>query len=190
MGLQAFSSHHTKRWYQRLRTGDHQNLSPKVFQMDSDPSTYRSDDWTQWIESIQVRRQYAAPGDHASHGVAERHIGILSTMALAMLHYCKRGKQFFFLAMRYACVIRNHIHTISTDSIPELSWTDKSLSHDQFKVFGCDAYARIDDRQSKLDFKSDKGIFVGIDTFSNGYLIYFPQLKRILVRVDVLFDER
>ena len=90
----------TKQWYNHLRTGDDADLRPALFKFDSDPSTYMSSDWTDWVESVHVRRQYATAGDHEAHGVAERHIGVCKDMAFAMLHYCDRGKQYFFMAFR------------------------------------------------------------------------------------------
>ena len=97
--------------------------------------------------------------------------------------------------MRYMCQIRDITYTSSTQSIPQADWSDAEIkSYNMFKVYGCDAYYWIDlkakDHSSKLDFKADKGIFVGVDVHSNGYLIYFPSIKLILPRRDVLFDER
>ena len=180
----------TKLWYNRIRTGNHASLQPVVFQFDSDPSTYLTSDWTTWVESIGVRRQYAPPAAHQSHGVAERHIGVAQSMAFAMLHYSRRGKTFMFLAMRFSVLIRNFLWQSSTADIPESAWTGKMIDHGLFKIFGCDAYSKIDDRPSKLDFKADRGIFVGLDTYSYGYLIYYPSTKQILVRRDVVFDQR
>jgi hypothetical protein len=182
----------TKAWYQRLLVGDDSDLKPKIFQFDSDPSTYLTAPWRDWVEFLHVKRQYATAGDHEAHGVAERSIGVGAGMAFASLHYSFRGKPYFYMAMRYMQQIRNVTHTTATDSIPQADWSpDEMIQHERYKLYGCDAYCWIDPakRSSKLDFKADKGIFVGLDDYSNGYLIYFPAIKLILPRRDVLFDE-
>ena len=184
----------TKVWYAELMASDEMKGKPKVFRFDSDPSTYAAPEWTDWVRSQHIRRELVVPGAHEAHGLAERNIGVSRGMAFSMLHYNQRGKEFFFMAMMYATDVRDVTYTTSTNSIPMADWLHAVVTeamYARYHIHGCDCYARIDpDNLTKLDFKADKGIFVGIDhNSSTGYMIWFPTTKQLLVRKDVLFDE-
>ena len=66
-----------------------------------------------------------------------------------------------------------------------------------FRVFGCPAFARKwtittqDGKRvtNKTSQCSVKGIFIGLPSNQQGYLIYMPQSNRIAVSMDVSFDE-
>ena len=62
------------------------------------------------------------------------------------------------------------------------------LTH--LRVWGCDAYAHIDEqhRESKLTERSVHGIFIGFDT-DNIARIFVPATKKIIHRGDVHFIE-
>ena len=56
------------------------------------------------------------------------------------------------------------------------------------KVFGCIAYALIDEsNEGKMDKKSEKCIFIGYGNESKGYRLYNPKTKKLIVRRDVFF---
>jgi len=65
------------------------------------------------------------------------------------------------------------------------------VSH--LRTFGAVAYCYVP-KQFRDPFRhkqtADVGIFVGYDRQSTGYLVYFPQKKRVAVRRDVWFDEQ
>ena len=61
---------------------------------------------------------------------------------------------------------------------------------EHMRVFGYLSYALVPQTQcKKLDDKAIKCIFVGYSTESKGYMLYHPQIKRILVSRDVVFVE-
>ena len=43
--------------------------------------------------------------------------------------------------------------------------------------------------KSKLDDKSVKHVFVGYDASSEGYKLYNPVVKKMMVSRDIVFDE-
>ena len=58
------------------------------------------------------------------------------------------------------------------------------------KVFGCIAYAHIpDNKQQKLDKKSEKLRFVGYCKESKGYRLLDKTNSQVVIRHDVIFNE-
>lgn len=64
-----------------------------------------------------------------------------------------------------------------------------SVSH--LKVFGCTAYVHVpDEKKKKLDFKSEKMVFVvGYSSTSKAYQLWNPKKKEIVISRDVFFVE-
>ena len=57
-------------------------------------------------------------------------------------------------------------------------------------VFGNIAYVHVpDEKQKKLDAKSEKCILVGYSDEQKGYKCYNPRSKQVRVSHDVVFDE-
>lgn len=65
---------------------------------------------------------------------------------------------------------------------------ESPISH--LRVFGSVAHVHIvDERRTKLDDKSESFVFIGYDSSSKGYKLYYPNNKKIVVNRDVVFDE-
>ncbi|MBW4954007.1 hypothetical protein, partial [Klebsiella pneumoniae] len=45
------------------------------------------------------------------------------------------------------------------------------------------------EKMSKLDKKTEKGIFLGYSTQSNGYQVYSLRTKKLIISMDVQFDK-
>ena len=59
-----------------------------------------------------------------------------------------------------------------------------------FQIFGCVAHDRVSDqRRSKLDDKSRKCVFVGVNDESKAWRLYDSISKKIIVNKDVVFEE-
>jgi hypothetical protein len=59
------------------------------------------------------------------------------------------------------------------------------------KVFGCIAYEHVPkEKRSKLDDKSVKCIFIGYSIEARSYRFFYPQAKKLIIRKDVVFDEK
>lgn len=73
---------------------------------------------------------------------------------------------------------------------PEEAWSGRKPAVDYFPVFGCIAYAHIEDqKRKKLDSKGEKCIFLGVSDASKAYKLYNPSTKKIVISRDVVFDE-
>jgi hypothetical protein len=73
---------------------------------------------------------------------------------------------------------------------PEEAWSGiKSFVH-HFRVFECFAYAHIpNSRRKKLDNKSIKCVHLGLSDESKAYKLYDPAQRKIIVSMNVIFDE-
>ena len=55
----------------------------------------------------------------------------------------------------------------------------------------CIAYAHIpDEKRKKLDDKGEKCVFLGVSEESKEYKLDNPVTKRIIISLDVIFDEK
>ncbi|CAL8991426.1 unnamed protein product, partial [Prunus brigantina] len=54
-------------------------------------------------------------------------------------------------------------------------------------IFGCPAYYHV--RESKLDPRAKKALFMGFSTGVKGYRLWCPDEKKFVVSRDVTFDE-
>ena len=61
------------------------------------------------------------------------------------------------------------------------------LSISKLSIFGCTVFMRKRDRDvSKLDHKAVEGKFVGYIEGDNGYLVYVPQIRKVMKVRDVI----
>ena len=92
-------------------------------------------------------------------------------------------------------VVAIHILNISpTKAVRNINsdegWFHRKPNVSHLKVFGCIAYALVDENnQGKMDKKSEKCIFIGYSNESNGYRLNNPKTKKLIIRRDVIFYE-
>ena len=61
---------------------------------------------------------------------------------------------------------------------------------ERLKVFGCIAYAHIPkEYRDKFDEKGEKRIFIGYNDQSEGYRLYNPESRKLIILRNVIFDE-
>ncbi|KAL5582123.1 hypothetical protein UlMin_014565 [Ulmus minor] len=70
------------------------------------------------------------------------------------------------------------------------AWRGRKPSAKHLKVFGCICYTHIlQEKRSKLDEKTEKGIFLGYSIQPKGYRVYSLRTKKLIISRDVQFDE-
>ena len=106
-----------------------------------------------------------------------------------MLSNAGLSKEFWAKAVVYACHLINRLPSTAIEGrTPMEMWTGKSATdYDSLHVFGSIAYYHV--KESKLDPRAQKVIFMGI---SGGvkrilYLVFY--YKEIIFSRDVTFDE-
>lgn len=67
-------------------------------------------------------------------------------------------------------------------------WSGKTaIDYDSLHVFGSTAYYH--GKESKLDPRIKKALFMGITSGVKGYRCWCPELKKVIFSRDVTFDE-
>lgn len=73
---------------------------------------------------------------------------------------------------------------------PEEAWSGCKPSVAHLRVFGCLYHVHVPDaKRTKQEEKSKKCIFLGMSDESNGYRLYAPIEKKVIVSRDVVFEE-
>ena len=70
---------------------------------------------------------------------------------------------------------------------PHEVWSGTPANYSDLKFFGCLAYAHVNN--GKLEPRLLKCVFLGFKTGVKGYKLWYPELKKVIVNRDVIFDE-
>ena len=70
---------------------------------------------------------------------------------------------------------------------PEEVWSGKPADYSNLRVFGCPAYAHVN--EGKLEPRSKKCVFVGYPENVKGYKLWCPESSKFLISRDVIFNE-
>jgi hypothetical protein len=74
---------------------------------------------------------------------------------------------------------------------PHEVWTGRKPSLGHLKVFGCTAYSKIvKPHLKKLDDRSRKLVYFGVEEGSKAYMLYDPATNKIVVSRDAVFEEK
>ena len=66
-------------------------------------------------------------------------------------------------------------------------WSDTPADYSQLKVFGCTAYAHVDN--GKLEPRAIKCAFIGYGSGVKGYKLWNPETKKAFMSRSVVFNE-
>jgi hypothetical protein len=66
-------------------------------------------------------------------------------------------------------------------------WSGSPADYSQFRVFGCTAYAHVDN--DKLEPRAAKCIFLGYQPSVKGYKLRNPQTRKVVLSRNVIFNE-
>lgn len=113
----------------------------------------------------------------------ERERGILSGAGL--------GQEFCAEVVETACYLVNKSpSSVLEDKIPQEVWIGKKPTLSHLRVFGCDAYVHVPkEKQTKLDSKSEKCIFIGYKDGLKGYKLWNPVTRKVVYNQDVVLRE-
>ncbi|KAG8477849.1 hypothetical protein CXB51_027472 [Gossypium anomalum] len=123
------------------------------------------------------------------NGVAERMNQTILEKVRCMLSNAGLGKEFWAKAVTYACHLINHLPSAAINGkTPMEMWTSKSATdYDSLHVFGSTTYYHV--KESKLDSRVKKVLFLGITDGVKGYRLWCPDTRKIVFIRDVTFDE-
>ena len=106
-----------------------------------------------------------------------------------MLSNAGLGKQFWAEAVMYASHLINRLPSAALNGkTPMKVWSGKPANdYDTLRVFGSTAYYQV--KESKLDPRAKKTLFMGVTLGVKGYRLWCLSSKKIISSRDVTFDE-
>jgi len=123
--------------------------------------------------------------------VTERKNRTVMNMVRAILSEKKIPKSFWPEAVHWSIYVLNRCPTLAVkDATPEEAWTGDKPSMEHFRVFGCLAHVHVPEaKRTKLDNRSFVCVLLGVSEESKGYRLYDPIAKKIIISIDVIFEE-
>ncbi|GKD01224.1 retrovirus-related pol polyprotein from transposon TNT 1-94 [Tanacetum coccineum] len=147
-----------------------------------------------WVYTLKTKDE--VPGVHFTvkhtpqqNGVAERMNRTLLEKVRCMLSNAGLGKEFWAEVVTYACHLINRLPSTAIDGkTPFEKWYGKpALDYDSLHVFGSAAYYHV--KESKLNPRAKKALFMGITSRIKGYRLWCPETKKTIFSRDVTFNE-
>ena len=116
---------------------------------------------------------------------------MLMERARSMLSGARLGQEFWAEAVDTACYLVNRSPSSALeDKTPQEVWNGKKPSLSHLRVFGCDAYVHVPkEKQTNLDSKYEKCIFIGYKDGLKGYKLWNPATRKVVYSRDVVFRE-
>lgn len=124
------------------------------------------------------------------NGVAERMNRTLVERARCMLSNAGLSKEFWAEAVNTTCYLVNRsLSTAIECKTPEEMWSGSLASYIDLRVFGCPAYAHVN--EGKLEPRAKKCIFLGYADVVKGFRLWYSDSKssKFIISRDVTFDE-
>jgi len=121
------------------------------------------------------------------NGVAERLNATLVALARAMLLAKNLPKYLWAEAVNYATWLKNRLPSKATPktTLHELVFKEKpSLANAH--EFGVKVFVRVEDA-GKLEARAEEAMFVGVDSQSKAYRVYWPEKRKVSVERNVTF---
>ncbi|KAE8703256.1 DEAD-box ATP-dependent RNA helicase 57 [Hibiscus syriacus] len=150
---------------------------------------YKNDPFLKVYEEECIVKHFTVRSTPQQNGVAERMNRTLVEKVRCMLSNVGLGKEFWAEALVYACHLINRLPlTVIGGKTPLEKWFGvPATDYDSIHVFGSTAYYHV--KESKLDTRAKKTIFMGITSGVKGYRLWSPETKKIIFSRDVTFDE-
>jgi len=108
--------------------------------------------------------------------------------ARCMLSNAGLHRHFWAEAASTACYLINRSPSIVIDKkTPIEVWSGSPADYSQLRVFGCTAYAHIDN--GKLEPRAVKCIFLGYKPGGTDYKLWNSQTQKVVISMNVIFNE-
>jgi hypothetical protein len=147
-----------------------------------------SEEFNAYCRKNGITRHRTVAHTPQQNGVAERMNRTILEKVRCMLSNSKMPKSFWAEAASTACYIINRSPSVALErKTPMEVWNGSPADYTNLKIFGCPAYARVDN--GKLEPRAVKCQFLGYKDGVKGYRLWCPETKKTLVSRDVTFDE-
>ena len=160
----------------------------KVLRYDNG-TEYQNDQFSIFCKKEGISRHFTVRDTPQQNGVAERMNRTLLEKVRCMLSNAGFGKQFLVEAVMYASHLINRLPSAALNGKTPLEvWSGKPINdYDTLHVFGSTAYYHV--KESKLDPRAKKSLFMGVTLGVKGYRLWCLSSKKIISSRDVTFDE-
>ncbi|KAJ9512725.1 hypothetical protein QJQ45_019054 [Haematococcus lacustris] len=156
----------------------------------------RTDNGTEYVNSRMLEycsskgivHQHSAPYSPQQNGAAERLNRTIFEKARSILHAADISLSFWAHAVKYANYIRCLLPVSGQPLTPWEAFYGVKPDLSGLRVFGCRVWLHVpDQKRSKLQPKSVKGLFIGYQPGSKAYLVQVD--GRETCSKDIVFDE-
>ncbi|KAE8682936.1 ABC transporter G family member 13 [Hibiscus syriacus] len=150
---------------------------------------YKSDQFFDVCHEYVIVRHFTVRNTPQQNGVAERMNRTLLEKVRCILSNAGLGKVFWAEAVTYAGNLINRLPSSAIGGKTPLEvWSGKpATDYDSLHVFGSTAYYHV--KESKLDPRAKKALFMGITRGVKGFHLWCLDTKKIICSRDVTFDE-
>ena len=137
------------------------------------------------------QRELIMPHNPQQNGVAERKNRMIVGVAQAMLHDQGLPMHLWAEACNTVVYVQNHYpHIVLGMCTPEEYFTGKKPDISHLDIFGSSIYIHVTKGARKnLEPTAEVGIFLGYIETPHNYHVYFPNIRMIVVRRDIKFNE-
>ena len=139
---------------------------------------YMGNEFKQVLVKNCIKHEQSAPYSPHQNGVAERSWRTLFEMGRCLLIGSGLPLVLWPYAVMASAYIRNRCFQQRVSQTAYFLLTGRKPDMSNMQVFGSVCYS-LEQKRSKLDPRSKRGIFVGYDKESPAFLVYYPDLKRV-----------
>ena len=149
---------------------------------------FTSDEFNSILVKNRIKSELSCPYSPHQNGTAERSWRTLFEMARCLLLEAGLPKKLWTYAVKASAYIRNRCYNPRLGKTPFEALTGEKPSLANMHTFGTICYAYLQNKK-KLDARCEKGIFVGYDSQSPAFLVYFPNRDDVKKVRCVTFSE-
>ncbi|KAJ9560945.1 LOW QUALITY PROTEIN: hypothetical protein OSB04_006105 [Centaurea solstitialis] len=147
-----------------------------------------SEEFNAYCRKNGITRHRTVAHTPQQNGVAERMNRTILEKVRCMLSNSKMPKTFWAEAASTACYLINRSPSVALEKkTPMEVWSGSPTAYTDLKIFGCPAYARVDN--GKLEPRAIKCNLLGYKDGVKGFRLWCLETKKILISRDVTFDE-
>ena len=180
---------HFKHW--KAHAERHGECKVKTLRSDQG-GEYTSTQFQNYLKECGIKQEFTVARTPQQNGRAERLNRTLMDMSRAMTNGAGLDKKFWGEGVLTSAYLKNRSpHAALEEGItPEEAWSGHKPSIRHLRVFGCKVGVHVpQESRGVVDPKSWNGIHVGYSSCHQGYRIWSPTQRKVIVSRDVIFHE-
>lgn len=144
-----------------------------------------------YLEKHGIQQETTAPHNPEQNGKAERENRTIVESARTMIIAKNLPLNLWAEAVNCAVYVLNRTVWTSGAVTPYEAWAEKAPNLKHLRIFGSDAYVHTPKQFTrKFDARASKKIFVGYTKDSTNYRVYDPEMKKVSIARNVVFNEK